>query len=69
MTRRIVRPLAVGSLIMCLAGADVAYAVDLMSENFEGLPLQQVVTFETEVRSRAAWTTQVPTGGAGTWGN
>ena len=52
-----------------LASSPAAWAVDLLSENFDQLPLTQVVTFQSEVRHRAAWTTTPPTGAGveGAW--
>lgn len=42
-----------------------ATAVDLFSEDFEGVALQPTVTFESELRSRNAWQTVGPDGPAG----
>ncbi len=42
-----------------------AQAVDLFSEDFEGVTLQPVVTFETELREREAWQQVGPDGPAG----
>ncbi len=44
-------------------------AVDLLRENFDQLALQKVKTFQSEVRSRAAWTMTPPSGPGvqGTW--
>ncbi|MBX3435332.1 MAG: hypothetical protein KF847_18610 [Pirellulales bacterium] len=39
-----------------------AHGLDLLSQNFDELPLQQVVTFQSEVRERAAWTMAPPSG-------
>lgn len=39
------------------AAAAPALAVDLFTENFEGITLQPVVTFESELRERNAWQT------------
>jgi hypothetical protein len=44
-----------------------AHAVDLLSENFDQLSLNPVVTFDSEVRSRRAWT-KTPPSGAGVEG-
>ncbi len=49
------------SLLAACSVSPVA-AVDLFSEDFEGLTLQPVVTFESELRSRAAWTDVAPDG-------
>ena len=69
MTQRFVQLQVLVVLVTSLLGAHAAYGVDLLSENFEELALQQIVTFESEVRSREAWTNQVPSGPGvqGTW--
>ena len=42
--------------------AATASAADLFSEDFEGLTLKPVVTFDSEIRSREAWTDIPPAG-------
>lgn len=42
--------------------ANVARAIDLFSADFEGLALKPVVTFDSEIRSRSAWTDIPPAG-------
>jgi hypothetical protein len=66
---RTIRHLAIAHLSSLALLAGSAQAVDLLTENFEGLTLNPVVTFDSEVRSRAAWTKSVPTGAGveGTW--
>jgi hypothetical protein len=54
------------ALVFCHAIADRAKAVDLLSENFDELALQNVTTFQSEVRGRNVWTHNLPTNG-GTW--
>ncbi|MCA9233940.1 MAG: PEP-CTERM sorting domain-containing protein [Planctomycetales bacterium] len=69
MTRRgALSRLVVGGALFAL-GLPAARAVDLLSESFDELPLQQVVTFQSETRSRATWTQAVPSGAGveGTW--
>ncbi|MCC6492910.1 MAG: PEP-CTERM sorting domain-containing protein [Pirellulales bacterium] len=67
--RRSVGSFAVGPLAALVLLTNSAHGVDLLTENFEGLALGPVVTFESEVRSRAAWTKSVPTGAGveGVW--
>lgn len=67
--RRTIRHLAIVQISSLALLSGPAHAVDLLTENFEGLTLNPVVTFDTEVRSRAAWTKSVPTGAGveGTW--
>ena len=67
--RRTIRQLAIAQISSLALLSGSAGAVDLLTENFEGLTLNPVVTFDTEVRSRAAWTKSVPTGAGveGTW--
>ena len=48
-------------LTFCVA-ASAAYAVDLFAENFEGLTLGPVVTYQSELRDREAWTDVPPDG-------
>ncbi len=54
------------TLAISIAAASIfcssAVAVDLLTENFDELVLGKVKTFETEVRSRSAWTNTVPSG-------
>lgn len=59
---RTIRHLAIAQLSSLALFTSSARAVDLLTENFEGLTLGPIVTFDTEVRSRAAWTKSVPTG-------
>lgn len=67
--RRTIRHLAIAQISSLALLSGPAQAVDLLTENFEGLTLTPVVTFDSEVRSRAAWTKSVPTGAGveGTW--
>ncbi|QDU89528.1 hypothetical protein Pla175_29200 [Pirellulimonas nuda] len=58
--RRLCCSLAAASLATGPAGA-----ADLFSENFDGLTLKPVVTFESELRDRAAWQEVGPNGPAG----
>jgi len=57
-----IRHLAVAQLASLALLAGSGRAVDLLTENFEGLALNPIVTFDTEVRSRAAWTKTAPAG-------
>lgn len=50
------------SLVVAAVFAAPARAVDLFSEDFEGLALGPIVTFDTEIRERAAWTKTPPAG-------
>ena len=67
--RRTIRHLAIAQISSLALLSGSAHAVDLLTENFEGLTLTPVVTFDSEVRSRAAWTKSVPVGAGveGTW--
>ncbi|QDT67815.1 PEP-CTERM motif protein [Planctomycetes bacterium MalM25] len=47
---------------MQLALPGSALAVDFFTEDFEGLTLGQIVTFESEIREREAWTKTGPAG-------
>ncbi|MGD9635371.1 MAG: PEP-CTERM sorting domain-containing protein, partial [Pirellulales bacterium] len=65
-TRRVCRPGThfIAIVFAALAGTalDSASALDLFTADFEGLALKPVVTLDTEVRSRAAWTDIPPAG-------
>ncbi|BBO32935.1 hypothetical protein PLANPX_2547 [Lacipirellula parvula] len=69
MVRRTIRHLAIAPIACVALFPNISFAVDLLTENFEGLTLNPIVTFDTEIRSRAAWTKSVPTGPGteGTW--
>ena len=45
------------TVVLCTAVPKFSAAVDLLSENFEGVTLMPIVTFESELRSREAWQT------------
>jgi hypothetical protein len=62
MVCRTIRHLAIAQLSALSLFSGSAGAVDLLTQNFEGLTLNPVVTFDSEVRSRAAWTKSVPSG-------
>lgn len=50
-------------LVVALVGFPTAsLAVDFFAEDFEGLTLGPVATFESEIRERDAWTETAPTG-------
>lgn len=49
-------------LSICFGGISPTWAIDLFSEDFEGLTLGPIVTFDSEIRSRSAWTEVPPPG-------
>jgi len=51
-----------GLITINLGMAVPSFAVDLFSEDFDDLTLGPVVTFDSEIRSRNAWTEVPPTG-------
>lgn len=50
-----------GSFLIAVILCNSAQGVDLLSENFDDLPLGPVVTFFSEIRNREAWTQTPPT--------
>ncbi len=57
-----IRLVVLAAAVSSVLASSQAYAVDLFAEDFEGLTLKPIVTFESELRSRAAWTDVAPTG-------
>ena len=49
-------------LIALAVAPGTAFGVALFTENFEGVTLGPVVTYDTEVRSREAWSATFPAG-------
>src|SRR5262245_48100397 len=52
----------VTTIVVVMLAAAPAFAVHLISQDFEGLTLGPVVTFDSEIRERGAWTEIPPAG-------
>ncbi|MEM7311710.1 MAG: PEP-CTERM sorting domain-containing protein [Planctomycetota bacterium] len=52
----------VTAILICLYGTSLTMGVDLFDEDFESLTLQPIITYQSELRSRSAWTDVPPEG-------